>query len=392
MALFEHETRTTRYSSGMVDNKSFLTLAERRLVEAIDRERSEGRSTLDVDEIEDSKRIEEERACFDGELLATDTYLVDNTRHLASISHDEHDFLRRRRLALLAKCERECTGAAWETRIDAMTNDPFWYNIDTAEATWLKPLVIQRRDADAEARRGGYGSWPNDVSARVIAMCQPGPTRRACALVCRKWANACMEDHLIVKVLPVERLDEDHHDRKRSATHHDTSLSAERFCDSPSTSKQRRFILGSNLVLANPLQSFARMPLSKPRLSLRSALETVLPGETLLLGPGHYWEDGADLLIEANVRVIGDAIMPDRVVVELGGALCWRAKHGTLAGLTLRRPRACIETSSALVIERGSVACHRITVDNFGCSGSGIVVHGGLFLRPDIHLILRRCS
>ena len=120
------------------------------------------------------------------------------------------------------------------------------------------------------------------------------------------------------------------------------------------------------------------MPLSKPRLSLRSALETVLPGETLLLGPGHYWEDGADLLIEANVRVIGDAIMPDRVVVELGGALCWRAKHGALAGLTLRRPRARIETSSALVIERGSVACHRITVDNFGCSGSGIVVHGSI--------------
>lgn len=411
MALFEHEICMTKCSSEIVNNQSFLTLAERRLVETIEKENSEGGSILDVNEIDALNRTEEHRACSDGELLATDVYLTDDSQSLANVNRDEHEFLRRRRLALLAKCERECTGAAWETRIDAMTNDPFWYNIDTAEATWLKPLVLQRRDADAEARSGGYGSWPNDVSGRVIAMCQPGPTRCACALVCRKWANACLEDHLFVHVLPVERLDESHDASKKSTLHTATKFSAKRACNPVFVSRQHKTksILGASLTLAKPLQNKTRVPLSQPRLSLRSAVETALPGETLVLGPGHYWEDGADLVIEANIRLIGDSRMPDRVTVELGGALCWRANRGTLAGLTLRRPRACTETTSALVIQRGFVACHRIVIDNFGCGGAAVVVQGGacvhldrttvlnatasaVFLQPGARATLSRCN
>ncbi|KAK7253895.1 hypothetical protein SO694_0000303 [Aureococcus anophagefferens] len=66
------------------------------------------------------------------------------------------------------------------------------------------------------------------------------------------------------------------------------------------------------------------LPVSKSRMSLRSALEAALPGETLVLGPGHYWEDGADLIVEVDVRVIGDVTMPDRVVIELGGSMLAR--------------------------------------------------------------------
>ena len=157
-ALTEHESRIITLSSGATDTKAFLTLSERRLMETIEKENAGGGPTLDVNEVEYSKQIEERRACSEGELLATDIYFVDDTRGSAKLGLDEHEFLKRRRLALLAKCNRECTGAAWETRIDAVTSDPFWYNVDTAEATWLKPLVIQRRDADAEARRGGYGN------------------------------------------------------------------------------------------------------------------------------------------------------------------------------------------------------------------------------------------
>ena len=130
------------------------------------------------------------------------------------------------------------------------------------------------------------------------------------------------------------------------------------------------------------------LPVSKSRMSLRSALEAALPGETLVLGPGHYWEDGADLIVEVDVRVIGDVTMPDRVVIELGGALCWRAHSGALVGLTLRRPRACTEATSALMIKNGFVACHRIIVDNLGSGGAAIVVRGGPF--PCLECALKR--
>ena len=63
---------------------------------------------------------------------------------------NRREFLIRRQLAQSAKRKRKCTGAAWEVRTDAITGSPFWYNVDTAEATWMKPFVIQRRDA----RRG----------------------------------------------------------------------------------------------------------------------------------------------------------------------------------------------------------------------------------------------
>ena len=388
-ALTEHESRIITLPSGAADTKAFLTLSERRLMETIEKENAGGGPTLDVNEVEYSKQIEERRACSEGELLATDIYFVDDTRGSAKLGLDEHEFLKRRRLALLAKCNRECTGAAWETRIDAVTSDPFWYNVDTAEATWLKPLVIQRRDADAEARRGGYGNWPKNVAARVTAMCEPRPTRCACALVCRNWAKSCAEDHLLVKVLPVEQIDGcPDHNQNYGVVHPPTKMDVlKRTHDSfPSPKRPRSFSVrdcsGRNQKIPQSL------PVSKSRMSLRSALEAALPGETLVLGPGHYWEDGADLIVEVDVRVIGDVTMPDRVVIELGGALCWRAHSGALVGLTLRRPRACTEATSALMIKNGFVACHRIIVDNLGSGGAAIVVRGGPF--PCLECALKR--
>ncbi|EGB03975.1 hypothetical protein AURANDRAFT_55360, partial [Aureococcus anophagefferens] len=409
-ALTEHESRIITLPSGATDTKAFLTFSERRLMETIEKENAGGGPTLDVNEVEYSKQIEERRACSEGELLATDIYFVDDTRGSAKLGLDEHEFLKRRRLALLAKCNRECTGAAWETRIDAVTSDPFWYNVDTAEATWLKPLVIQRRDADAEARRGGYGNWPKNVAARVTAMCEPIPTRCACALVCRNWAKSCAEDHLLVKVLPAEQIDGcPDHNQNYGVVHPPTKMDVlKRSHDSfPSPKRPRSFSVrdcsGRNQKIPQSL------PLSKSRVSLRSALEAALPGETLVLGPGHYWEDGADLIVEVDVRVIGDVTMPDRVVIELGGGLCWRAHSGALVGLTLRRPRACTEATSALMIKNGFVACHRIIVDNLGSGGAAIVVHGGagvhldrstvvnatasgIFLQPGARATLSRCN
>ena len=103
-----------------------------------------------------------------------------------------------------------------------------------------------------------------------------------------------------------------------------------------------------------------------------------LPGETIILGTGHYWEDNRDLIVKVDVRVVGDARTPGRVVVELSGALRWCAYNGMLVGITFRRPRACVEAVSALVVEYGSLVCHRIIIDNLGAGGAAVTVNNGL--------------
>ena len=132
--------------------ESILVPAERRLVATIKKKEWEGGAGAKT--TEGLQQIEEHRACSEGELSATDLYFIPKTRAGTSSSVPENsnrrEFLKRRQLAQSAKRKRKCTGAAWEVRTDAITGSPFWYNVDTAEATWMKPFVIQRRDA----RRG----------------------------------------------------------------------------------------------------------------------------------------------------------------------------------------------------------------------------------------------
>jgi hypothetical protein len=147
----------------------------------------------------------------------------------------------------------------------------------------------------------------------------------------------------------------------------------------------------------------------QPRVSLRCALQLASPGETLVLGPGHYWEDSRDLVVEVDIRVVGDAKTPGRVIVELGGALHWCAHSGALIGITFRRPRTCLEATSALVVKHGHLVCHRVVVDNLGAGGAAVTVHqgacvhldrttvtnaaaSGIFLHPGARATLSRCN
>lgn len=326
-------------------NTDFLTLSERRLIELIKKETSVENSAMDVDAIESLKKTDERRACFEGELLATDLYFEAEIRN-AKI--DEQEFLKHRRFAKSAKRERECTGSAWEVRVDAVTSSPFWYNVDTAEATWLKPLVIQRRDSYIKASRGGFANWPKEISLRVFTMCEPTPTRLACTRVCRSWARACSEDHLFVKILPTERLGQT--ELNRSSSQKTVEAQARRS------------------------QSLA---------SVRSAIDAAQPGQTLIVGPGHYWEDVADMPISVEIRIVGDTLMPERVIIELSSALRWCADGGSLVGMTLRQAGVGSKAFSVLTVREGHLTCHRIVVDNAGRGGAAVVVHDGAYVHFD---------
>jgi len=338
------------------EGTEFLTLAERRLIELIKKDDSVDSTVIDIDEIESLKQTEECRSCLDGDLLATDLYFATG---MVNASEGESEFLKRRRIAKSAKRERECTGSAWELRVDAATSNPFWYNIDTAEATWLKPLVIRHRDAYLKARRGGFANWPKEISLRIISMCEPTPTRLACALVCRSWARVCGEDHLLIKVLPTER-------RWNKCKKEMGHLETEHLTTSPQKS--------SKALLKG---------LSTPLASISCAIDGAQPGQTLVLGPGHYWEDIPDMRVDAEIRIVGDTAMPERVIIELSSALCWHANSGSLVGMTLRRTPACSRVFSALVVQVGHLTCHRVIVDNAQGGGAAIAIQDGAYVHFD---------
>jgi len=324
---------------------AFLTPTERRLMEVVKSNSTQCSLAFDMDEIESRKQIEENRACFDGEFAATDLYFS-QMDHLTDPKQDRCEFRKRRRLAQLVKHRRKCTGAAWETRVDARSDMPFWYNVDTGEATWLKPSFIQRRDIYLNARHAGYGNWPKKISLNFMSMCEPQVTRCVCALVCRNWANACSEDHLLVRVL-----------FDGTGPELDPGLPCRAsFCDEPRLS----------------------------RFSLRCAIQAVLAGESLVVGAGCYCDDGSDLLINKTIRVIGDSKMPERVLFQFKGALRWCARAGVLVGITLCRSGPCVPAASALVVQLGRLACHRINVDNAGAGGAAVSVHNGVDRRTQI--------
>mmetsp|Transcript_20713 Transcript_20713/g.61791 ORF Transcript_20713/g.61791 Transcript_20713/m.61791 type:complete len:1556 (-) Transcript_20713:252-4919(-) len=362
-ALSQREVEILTQTTEISDGTEFFTLAERRLMEVIKKEKSGVDSNFDVDAIESLKQAEECRFCSEGELLATDLYFSGDINSALVAGPNKCEFLRLRQQAKTAKRKRECTGAAWELRMDAVTSDPFWYNVDTDEATWLKPLVIERRDNYLKACKGGVSSWPKEVSLRLVAMCDPIPTRRACALVCRNWATACTEDHLLLRVSPVVCLD----NADSSYTSPNILLESKpKSCDK----RQAPSI--------NSVNSIATLS------PLRQALTAARPGETLILGQGHYCEDNADILVSAEIRIVGDVIRPEHVIIELEGALRWCARRGCIVGIFLRRPpRINNKAISTLAIQTGSLACHRIIIDNFGGGGAAVTVHTGAYLHLD---------
>jgi len=113
--------------------------------------------------------------------------------------------------------------------------------------------------------------------------------------------------------------------------------------------------------------------------------------------------------VTAEVRIIGDAIMPERVIIELAGAIQWSASNGALVGVMLRRPGVSMKATSALVLKSGRLACHRIIIDNAGGGGAAITIHhggymhlqrtiitnavgSGVFIHPGASASLSRCS
>jgi len=229
-------------------------------------------------QIEAEKQEEEERAlCTD--LLASEIVNSNLPRQRMLYTRE-----RNRRKAELKK--KRLTGAQWATKIDGASGFPFFYNEETGEGRWDKPLVIVELELMVVAQEGGWGRLKNALVLEVMQFLRPAE-RILLGVVCKSWRACSIDEAFMLKVTPVEG------------------------------GKKGK---GKNFK------------------SLSAALKVAQRGDVVELGIGHHWEkDG--LVIPDGIMIEGDEVSCDKVVLELGGTLVWRAKAGGFVGVTIRRPR-----------------------------------------------------
>ena len=152
---------------------------------------------IDMDEIEREKAYEERRAMDDGDLLGTCPRPEDLIR--------QRNQYRRERARLRAeKKRRKLTGENWSSKIDGLTQKPFWYNADTGEAIWDKPAVLLELEADQLAQQKGWAVLPVKPLVHVMEFLTPLPDRQSCSAVCRQWKVGATAFKFVRHVYPVE--------------------------------------------------------------------------------------------------------------------------------------------------------------------------------------------
>lgn len=152
---------------------------------------------VDIEEIEREKAYVERRAIDDGDLLATHPKPKDLIR--------QRNLYQRERARLRAVKKRQTmTGAMWETRMDALTKHPFWYNIHTGEARWDKPALLMELEALELAHQKLFAAMPIQPLVHLMGFLRPWPDRMSCALVSRHWKFAATDPSFVRHVYPVE--------------------------------------------------------------------------------------------------------------------------------------------------------------------------------------------
>jgi len=157
----------------------------------------------------------------------------------------------------------------------------------------------------------------------------PFPDRISCSTVCKQWSSAARHISFVLHVYPVEM---------GAAIEH-VKLDINHF---------RNF---------------------------DGVMPTILPGDTIELGDGHYWlNDGLD--IDVPLRIVGDERDPTNVVLELSGCIKWKGKAGWIEGVTLQRPRVSSNDKNLIFqFENGSCNIVHSIMNNTGSMGTILKCH-----------------
>eukprot|EP00804_Cyclotella_cryptica_P000370 CCRYP_008690-RB/>CCRYP_008690-RB protein AED:0.12 eAED:0.19 QI:0/0.90/0.83/1/0.90/0.91/12/164/2166 len=295
----------------------------------------------DLDEIEQMKVEEERKAFEDGDLLAT---LPDPE----SLPRQRHLYQREKARLRSEIIKRKLTGQNWSSKKDEASGKCFWYNVDTGEAVWEKPLVLKMLDQEATARSNGWSALPSKPLVNIMEFLAPHPDRTKCSSVCKSWKSAAHDISFVLHVWPVE---------------------------------MGALVMDEKKLLKNHFRTIA------------DAVKVALPGDSIELGDGHYWINDPGLEINVPIRFLGDEDDPSHVILELSGEIVWKAKGGWMEGITVRRPKLVTGGTPANEVlrldEGGRLDIWHCVFDNRGNIGNCVSVAGfeagGNWERVSIH-------
>jgi len=171
----------------------FAVMEYRRRMEA----EQEVDDEVDITQIEREKAREEKQAMDDGDLLSS-------RPRPESLVRQRNLYQREKARLRAEKKRRKLTGEDWELRTDALTQQPFWYNIDTGEAVWDKPASLVELEAYETAQNEGFTAMPMKPLVQLMGFLLPFPDRTNCALVSRQWRVAASDPSFVKHVYPVE--------------------------------------------------------------------------------------------------------------------------------------------------------------------------------------------
>lgn len=245
--------------------------------------------TLDLEAMEAEKMTEEATLLQEGELI-----VGINDREIELY----HDLYKRERAHVhFERRKRQLTGAAWTVMKCVKTNLPFYFNTDTREASWDRPMSWLQNEQLALSMSQGYAGLSSSVLHRVLTCLVAYPDRHAVQLVCRSWRDAACQPGLYRKFNTTDQYD----------TEHDGSG-------------------GSGEASGRPLTS-----------KLIQLLETVAHGDTVVFGSGVYYLDDV-VEIKTPMRWLAAPDAHVELQMTTGKAqLRWTAKGGVLCGFHLTR-------------------------------------------------------
>lgn len=158
---------------------------------------AEVQDDIDIEDIEREKAMEERQAMDDGDLLATRPHPEALIR--------QRTLYQRERMRLRSDIKRrKLNGESWSSKIDGVTQKPFWYNGDTGEAVWNKPTILLELEASNVAEQRGWGFLPVKPLVNIMECLLPLPERQRCAAVCSQWKTAANDIRFVRHVYPVE--------------------------------------------------------------------------------------------------------------------------------------------------------------------------------------------
>lgn len=257
----------------------------------------------DIEEIEREKEEEERRALAEGELLAADMG-AEELPSLRGWFEQERQLRNRRRR------NRLITGEGWSLVVDEVTKCPYWYNDDNGDASYSKPKIVEELENYRTALERRYNACPSRILVAIFSYLIPYPDRFSAGLACNRWRVASLDESFIKRVLSVE------------TGAHEVDTDA----------------LGAS--------SFS---------SIQKAIESALPGDTIVLACGHHWEK--DLTIRFPVRILSEMDDPLKCVVELSGQINILKDAGSviICGVTLRRPKTLPRRKNIIIARYSKV-------------------------------------